>query len=86
MKTRFLSNLSTAFLLPNSIYTPAKETIESTMNAAVAGVGAMSAEVYAEAVVANLLKQNPNRRIWVGNLSTTIWAVHTFMWDTAWVC
>ena len=44
-----------------------------------------STEIYADQVVKNAMKKQPKKRIWVGGVTTIIWAVSTFLWATAWV-
>jgi len=84
VQSLFLENLPVKHLVKGSIYSPAKETIEASMSGAAAGNSSMSAENYAELVVANALKSSPKKRQWAGSLATLIWIASTFLWATAW--
>jgi 1-acylglycerone phosphate reductase len=57
-------NLST--LPANSIYQPAKEVVESTLNSDAYEGGGWTSEQWAKAVTANLLKKSPPPVIWKG--------------------
>ena len=54
------------------------------MQGVVASDESSSTQAYADIVADNVLKRNPKKRHWVGNLLTAIWAVNVFLWDTAW--
>jgi len=86
VRSLFLQSLPTKHLIEGSLYEPAKDTIEATMNGAAAGDGSLSAEKYAEQVTANALRRHPEKRQWAGGLATLIWIASTFLWATAWVC
>lgn len=86
VRSRFFENLPTKHLIDGSIYAPARDKIESTMNGVAVGNGALSAEKYADQVLANALQKSPQKRQWAGGLATLIWLASTFLWDTAWVC
>lgn len=44
----------------------------------------MDADVYAEAVVKNALKSNPQKNHWIGSGASQIWIVHavSVLWST----
>lgn len=86
VRSRFFENLPTQHLIGGSSYAPARTEIENTMNRVVIGNGPLSAEKYAEQVVANALRKSPQKRQWVGGMATLIWLASTFLWATAWVC
>ncbi|MCJ1477284.1 hypothetical protein MMC13_005955 [Lambiella insularis] len=84
VQSLFLENLPVKHLIEGSMYSPAREIIEASMNGAAAGDSSMSAEDYAQHVIANALKSSPKKRQWTGGLATLIWIASTFLWATAW--
>ena len=45
----------------------------------------MDVDVYADAVVKNVLKSNPKKHQWAGASATSVWFLSTFGWATIWV-
>jgi short-subunit dehydrogenase len=60
-----------------SLYEPAKEAIESFMNAEKLAGGAMETQEYGDLVVRNLLKKKPPPLIWTGGLNS--WLIRIAM-------
>jgi hypothetical protein len=60
IRTKFFQNLEDQKLTPGSLYAPAKEEIEPIIGGALMP-NSMDADVYAEAVVKNALKSNPQK-------------------------
>jgi hypothetical protein len=85
VSTNFIDNLPTRSLKQDSLYLPAKEEIESVMNATKMRKNFVPVESYAEEVVTNALKARPTKRLWAGGVAGTLWIVQTFLWATSWV-
>jgi 1-acylglycerone phosphate reductase len=85
IRTKFFDNLSTPRLPANSLYAPAKDIVEPTMAGEGVEEAAMEADVFAAAVVKNVLKTNPTKNQWVGGNTFIIWFASTFGWSTIWV-
>jgi hypothetical protein len=83
--TKFQENDTATPLPQNSIYTLVKDKIDFTVSGRVNDGSRVDANVYADKVVNNVLKTRPTLRQWVGGSVTTMWAIHTFLWDTVWV-
>ncbi|KAF8850634.1 NAD(P)-binding protein [Acephala macrosclerotiorum] len=61
----------------DSLYEPAKEAVESSMNVEKLAEGAMDTQEYGNLVVRNLLKKKPPPLIWTGGLNT--WLIRIVM-------
>lgn len=86
-RTKFLQNLPEPPKLPaGSLYIPARDRVETSMAGAELARGAMDVTLFADRVVANALKPNPKKHLWLGGGSSDVWRFHTFGWSTIWVC
>lgn len=83
--TNFLDNKSGCRLNSDSLYSSARGPIEALMNGSAVKGNFTPAQDFAQRVVHNALKPSPQLRFWAGGVSTSIWAVSTFLWATAWV-
>ncbi|TGO15386.1 hypothetical protein BTUL_0041g00720 [Botrytis tulipae] len=84
VKTKFFDNQPSVKLPDNSPYAPARDLIESAAAGHVVLSTAMDVDVYANKVVKNALKKNPQTHQWAGGDAWTIWFVSTFLWHTSW--
>ncbi|UNI23177.1 hypothetical protein JDV02_009012 [Purpureocillium takamizusanense] len=84
VRTNFLTNQAGAKVASDSIYAPAKESIESAMNGKSVDKNFVDAHGYAREVVANVLRKHPVKRHWAGGVARLIWAVSVALWATAW--
>jgi len=87
ISTHFFNNIEKQHVSENSLYYPAKELIEPILSGEFAKEtmgGGMNVDVYAKAVVANVLKNNPKKHHWIGESSWSIWFASTFGWSTIW--
>ncbi|KAK9342039.1 hypothetical protein V1522DRAFT_417447 [Lipomyces starkeyi] len=67
-------------LLPKgSLYEPAKEAVESSMNGEKLAEGAMETQEYGDLVVRNLLKKEPPPLIWTGGLNAWLIRIAMFL-------
>ncbi|KAK9326853.1 hypothetical protein V1520DRAFT_350334 [Lipomyces starkeyi] len=67
-------------LLPKgSLYEPAKEAVESSMNGEKLAEGAMETQEYGDLVVRNLLKKKPPPLIWTGGLNAWLIRIAMFL-------
>lgn len=85
VRTNFITNLPSVQLVDGSIYLPGKESIEANMNTKAMNKDFTAPEVYANEVVANVLRKNPVKRQWAGWVAGRIWIVSAFLWATVWV-
>ncbi|TVY86134.1 Short-chain dehydrogenase, partial [Lachnellula willkommii] len=84
IKTKFFDNLDTPRLPANSLYAPAKDLIEPAMAGEGLEEAGIEADVFATAVVKNVLKSNSTKDQWVGGNTLIIWLASTFGWATIW--
>ncbi|TVY46069.1 NADPH-dependent 1-acyldihydroxyacetone phosphate reductase [Lachnellula occidentalis] len=84
VKTKFFDNLNAPKLPANSVYAPAKDLIEPVMAGAGLEEAGMEADVFAAAVVKNVLKSNSTKDQWVGGNTFIVWFASTFGWATIW--
>ncbi|KAF2432509.1 NAD(P)-binding protein [Tothia fuscella] len=68
-----INDAERAVLPANSIYAPAKEAVEKALATEDIVKGGMDQEVWAKAVVADLLKANPPPIIWRGSNAWLVW-------------
>lgn len=85
IKTKFFENTPGIELPTGSLYTPAKDIIESIAGGSLVEKDAMDVDVYAKGVVENALRSNPTKVQWLGGSTRSIWIVGTFFWSTIWV-
>jgi hypothetical protein len=79
VKTKFLQNMQTRSLPPNSVYLPAKEVIDTALSGKVMEDRAMDVDVYAEEFVRNALAARPSVRYWSAVDSWRVWAVERIL-------
>ncbi|TVY37102.1 NADPH-dependent 1-acyldihydroxyacetone phosphate reductase [Lachnellula subtilissima] len=84
IKTKFFDNLNTPRLPANSLYAPAKGLIEPAMAGEGLEDAGMEPDVFATAVVKNVLKSNSTKDLWVGGNTFIVWFASTFGWATIW--
>jgi len=84
VKTKFLQNLSTTVLPESSFYAKSRSIINMILSGKTMKETSMDVVVYAEDLVANVLKARPTVRYWSGTRSSVVWIVNTFLWVTIW--
>lgn len=82
IQTNFFDNQVATELPGTSLYAPWKKEVEWVANGGVVKGGWTPAEVYAQKVVKNALKSNPNVNYWVGDSTFTVWFMTTCLWHT----
>jgi len=83
VSSKFFKNAHGSKLPINSLYAPAKDIIEPTMDGE--GLEMTDVDAYAAAVVKNTLKSSPTKDLWVGANTFNIWFLGTFGWSSIWV-
>jgi 1-acylglycerone phosphate reductase len=68
-----ITNLEKSRLPKDSIYAPAREAVEKSMSLEDVAKTSTDQEVWAKAVVADLLKKNPPPNIWRGENAWLVW-------------
>ena len=85
VRTNFITNQPSVKLANESIYMPAKESIEAVMNATAVAKNFIDADVYARQVVENVLRKSPVKIQWAGGVANLIRLASAVLWSTAWV-
>lgn len=85
-ETKFFQNLPENKLPESSLYAPAKEEIEPVLSGRLME-HFTDVDIYAEAVVKNALKANPQKNQYVGSSASQMWALYALstVWSTTWV-
>ncbi|PQE10300.1 hypothetical protein CJF32_00000857 [Rutstroemia sp. NJR-2017a WRK4] len=84
VKTKFFDNQPSVTLPESSVYAPAKEIVEKAASGANVEKNAVDRMVYAEKVIGNVLKKNPQTHHLAGGSAWQIWFLGTFFWHTIW--
>lgn len=82
IETKFFDNQVATELPSTSLYAPWRKEVEWVANGGVVKGTWTPAEVYAQKVVKNALKRNPNVNYWVGDQTFMVWFMTTFLWHT----
>ena len=86
VKTNFFTNEKGQTLPENSLYLPAKATIEGVLSGTSLVKYQADRGEYAKAVVTNALKSSPKSRLLAGGFATVLWAAGSFFTTSLWVC
>lgn len=85
VRTKFLDNQPSVTLPEGSVYAPARELVESAASGAQVEKHTVDRMSFAEKVVGNALKKNPQTHHLSGGSAWTVWFAGTFLWHTIWV-
>lgn len=85
VQTKFFENLPSVNLPENSVYAPARDIVEHAAAGSILLENAEDVDVYADKVVENALKKNPQTHQLAGAGAYKVWFAATFFWHTIWV-